>query len=244
MKAVNCFWEERNIGKKTIEISIEREDCFEREVIEHQILGYEYAVVKVPMNMPSFNFGLSILGFSCIESQMKVGISLKDFDFAKVAHFYPVVSYKIVDNQEDFASVLSCIEPGMFSTDRISLDLNYGVKVGCQRYINWLTAEYENKKSKLVKVLKNGEHVGFMLIRMEGDTIELLLNGLYKPYQGKGLGLITPASPMMFVKKNSLQIAKEITNISSNNIPVVKLYNRLQFQLLSQTYVFVKHINL
>ena len=83
-----------------------------------------------------------------------------------------------------------------------------------------------------------------MLIRMEGDTIELLLNGLYKPYQGKGLGLITPASPMMFVKKNSLQIAKEITNISSNNIPVVKLYNRLQFQLLSQTYVFVKHINL
>ncbi len=243
MKAVNCFWEERNIGKKTIEISIEKHDCFERDVLEHQIQGYEYAVVKVPMNLPSFNFGLSNMGFSCIESQMTLGISLKNFDFAKVAHFYHDVSYKIVDNQEDFSSVISYIKPGMFSTDRISLDLNFGIQVGCQRYINWLTDEFENKKSQLVKVLYKGEHVGFMLIRMESDKIELLLNGLYKPYQGKGLGLITPASPMMFVEKNSLPITKEITNISSNNIPVVKLYNRLHFLLLSQTYVFVKHIN-
>lgn len=80
-----------------------------------------------------------------------------------------------------------------------------------------------------------------MLIKIENDTIDLLLNGLYKEYQGKGLGLLTPASPMMYVKMKDLQIARELTSISSNNIPVVKLYNELHFDLFQQTYVFVKH---
>lgn len=80
-----------------------------------------------------------------------------------------------------------------------------------------------------------------MLIKIENDTIDLLLNGLYKEYQGKGLGLLTPASPMMYVKMKDLQIARELTSISSNNIPVVKLYNKLHFDLFQQTYVFVKH---
>lgn len=242
MKVVNCFWEERNIGRKTVEISIEKEDHFVRNLLEQQIQDYEYAVVKVPMNMPSFNIGLSDMGFTCIESQMNVGISMEDFDFAKVVHLYDEVSYKVVDNQEDFVSVLSCIEPGMFSTDRVSLDPQFGEKVGCQRYINWLTTEYEKHRSQLVKVLYQGKHIGFMLIRIEADTIDLLLNGLYKPYQGKGMGLLTPASPMIYAKKDGLSIAKEVTSISANNIPVVKLYNRLQFKLLSQTYVFIKHI--
>lgn len=81
-----------------------------------------------------------------------------------------------------------------------------------------------------------------MLIKFEGNTIDLLLNGLYKPYQGKGLGILTPASPMMFIKKMSLPCDSEITSISSNNIPVVKLYNRLHFKFINQTYVFVKHL--
>lgn len=243
MKVVNCFWEERNIGRKTVEVSIEKEDHFVRNLLEQQIQNYEYAVVKVPMNMPSFNIGLSDMGFTCIESQMNVGISMEDFDFAKVVHLYDEVSYKVVDNQEDFVSVLSCIEPGMFSTDRISLDPQFGEQVASQRYINWLTTEYERKKSKLVKVIFQNEHVGFMLIRIDGKTIDLILNGLYKQYQGKGLGLLTPASPMMFAKKKTLNITEEVTSISSNNIPVVKLYNRLHFQLRSQTYVYVKHLD-
>lgn len=242
MKAINCFWEERNIGKKTVEITIVKEDRFDKALLEQQIQGYEYAVIKVPMNMPSFNIGLGEMEFICIESQMNVGISMEDFDFSKVVHLYDEVSYKVVDNQEDFVSVLSCIEPGMFSTDRISLDPQFGEQVASQRYINWLTFEYESKRSQLIKVIYKNEHIGFMLIKTDGDTIDLILNGLYKQYQGKGLGILTPASPMMYVKKNSLNITKEVTSISSNNIPVVKLYNRLHFQLRSQTYVYVKHL--
>lgn len=242
MKVVDCIWELKNLDKKTVEISVGKEDIFSRDIIEQSISNYEYAVVKVPMDMPSFNIGLSNMGFVCIETQMNVGINLHDFDFSKVEHLYSDTSYELINNDDDFTSLVSNLLPGMFSTDRISLDPQFGEAIACRRYINWLTFEYESKRSQLIKVIYKNEHIGFMLIKTDGDTIDLILNGLYKQYQGKGLGILTPASPLMYVKKNSLNITKEVTSISSNNIPVVKLYNRLNFQLLQQTYVFVKHI--
>lgn len=242
MRVIDCHWEQKNIGKKTVEITIETTDHYDCSLIERQTHGYEYVVVKVPMNMPAFNLGLSMLGYTCIETQMNVGVDYSNFDFSKVVHLYDDTSYEFVDTIHDFNAVVSHILPGMFSTDRISIDPEFGEVIGCQRYINWLTTEYKSKRSQLIKVLYKNENVGFMLIRLDDDTVDLLLNGLYKEYQGKGLGFLTPASPMMYVKKKGLQIEKETTSISSNNIPVVKLYNRLQFQLLSQTYVFIKHI--
>lgn len=241
MIKVDCYWELQNIGKKTVEIAVEDTDIYESTLMERCTQGYDYVVVKVPMNAPSFNFGLSNLGYTCIENQMKVGIEFMKFDFSRVAHLYDETSYKVVDNLYDFKSVLSLIQPGMFSTDRVSIDPAFGESIGCQRYINWLISEYDNKKSQLIKVLFRKEHVGFMLVRIEGNSINLLLNGLYKNYQKRGLGLLTPASPMIFVKKNGLRVEKEQTSISSNNIPVVKLYNKLNFQLLQQKYVFIKH---
>lgn len=241
MKVIDCFWEQKNIGKKTVEILVENTDRYDKDVIDQVILDYEYVVVKVPMNMPEFNVGLCDIGFVCIESQMNMGISYENFDFSKISHLYDDTVFEIVDNQSGFQSVISHVLPGMFSTDRIAIDPKFGETIGWQRYINWMTTEYNNKKSQLIKIIYKDEHIGFMLIKVENETMHLLLNGLYKAYQGKGLGMLTPASPMMYIKKTSLPIAKEETSISSNNIPVVKLYNRLGFQILQQTYVFIKH---
>ena len=241
MKIIDCFWEIKNIGKKTIEISIEDNDLFNRDAIEQLVCDYEYVVIKVPMNMPLFNIGLTEMGYICIENQFNVGIEYDNFDFSKIAILDKNTSFEIVSNSDGLQSIVSQIQPGMFSTDRISIDPCFGEEIGCQRYINWLTTEFENSKSLLIKVLYKKEHIGFMLVKIEQDTINLLLNGLYKQYQRKGLGILTPASPMMFSRNNNILIAKETTSISSNNTPVVKLYNRLNFQLFKQTYVFVKH---
>lgn len=241
MKIVDCKWEEKNINKKTVEITIESTDVFDCDLLSHHTHNFEYAVVKIPMNMPSFNIGLAEMGYTCIETQMNMGICMADFDFSKVMHLYDDTRFELVENHQNYLSVVSNIEPGMFSTDRICIDPHFNDEIGCRRYINWLTSEYQSKKSQLVKIIYQDEHIGFMLIRVEKNTINLLLNGLYKPYQGKGLGILTPASPMMYTRKNSMTIENEITSISSNNIPVVKLYDRLNFKLLQHTYVLVKH---
>lgn len=241
MQVIDCCWELKNLKKKTIEIIIEDSDRYDRDLIAQMTRHYEYVVVKVPMNMVEFNIGLCDMGFVCIETQMNVGISFEDFDFSKVTHLYDDISFELVNSQAAFLSVMYSIQSGMFSTDRVAIDSMFGEFIGCQRYLNWITTEYNNKNSQLIKVLYKNEHIGFMLVKTVNDTMHLLLNGLYKSYQGKGLGIITPASPMMYIKKVSLPILKEETCISSNNVPVVKLYNRLGFQILQQTYVFIKH---
>lgn len=241
MKITDCIWEQKNIGKKTVEILIEKDDSFDSEILQNHICSYEYVVVKVPMNMPHFNFGLSQMGFCCIETQQNMSMQYDDFDFSIVEYLFNDTTYELVKNNEDFQEVLSMIEPGMFSTDRISVDSQFGEIIGYQRYVNWMSTEFFRGTSELIKVLYQGQHVGFMLLKFNGNEMKLLLNGLYKKYQGSGLGILTPASPMMYVRKNNIPIRIEKTSISSNNIPVVKLYNRLHFQISDQTYVFVKH---
>ena len=238
----DCFWEIENIGKKTVEIVIEEKDTFDSSSIFNSTLGYEYSVVKVPMNNPRFNIGLSEMGYSCIESQINLFKSYDDFDFSKVKNQLDDTDFDVVNNVQAFNSVISMISPGMFSTDRVSIDPSFGVEIGYRRYVNWITTEYKKGTAQLIRILYQRQHVGFMLVKLKDDTIQLLLNGLYKPYQKKGLGILTPASPMMFVRKNSSDILYEKTSISSNNIPVVKLYNKLHFQVESQMYVFVKHV--
>lgn len=243
MIACNCPWEIENLGKRTIEIKIDEEDSFDSNRISEITKGYEYSVVKVPMNKPDFNIGLTSLGFVCIETQLNVFISYQNFEFSKCSHLINDTDYAKIESTDDLQILLGLITPGMFSTDRISLDPCFGQDLGCQRYRNWISREFKAGRAELFHVLYQEEHVGFMLIRIVGDVLELLLNGLYKPFQKRGLGLLTPASPMMYIKKMGLNLQCEKTSISSNNAPVVKLYNRLNFQLESQKYVFIKHVS-
>ena len=243
MKIINCIWELANIGKRTVEIIVEPEDSFQKESIESAIADHEYVVVKVPMNKPEFNLGLSQIGFSCIETQINMKHNVSGFNVSMVRDFYKYVDFEIVKTEQVFNSVISMISPGMFSTDRISIDPEFGLATGCNRYINWITTEFRNRKSSLIRILYKKEHIGFMLVKIEGDDLILLLNGLYKPYQGKGLGILTPASPLLYIKQEKLKVKSERTSISSNNIPVVKLYNQLLFQIESQSYVFIRHFH-
>ena len=122
MKIIDCFWEIKNIGKKTIEISIEDNDLFNRDAIEQLVCDYEYVVIKVPMTMPLFNIGLTEMGYICIENQFNVGIEYDNFDFSKIAILDKNTSFEIVSNSDGLQSIVSQIQPGMFSTDRISID--------------------------------------------------------------------------------------------------------------------------
>lgn len=242
MKIVDCFWEQKNIGKKTVEICIEPTDRYDENVLMQCIRDYEYAVIKVPMNMPMFNFGLSRMGFCCIETQLNLSIAFQNFDFSLVKHLYDDTTYHVVEREVDYQDVISQIEPGMFSTDRISLDPVFGETIGRKRYVNWISNELLCGSSRLIRIYYGKSQVGFMLIKIDDKNVRLLLNGLYKKFQGMRLGLLTPASPYMYAKRNNLFVEKETTSISSNNIPAAKLYDRLHFQRDSQTYVFVKHL--
>lgn len=242
MKIVHCEWEIVNLDKKTIEITIESKDKFDVNSLTDLYSGFEYVVIKVPMMMIDFNDGLSSLGFTLMENQMNVSKEIVSFDYSVIKSIYSDVDFKKENSVEVLDSVLKRLTSKMFLTDRITLDKHFGPFVGMKRYQNWIKTEVIHRTSELNVISYKGIDVGFMLFKIENGVFKLLLNGLYEEWQGKHLGVITPASPLIYAQRYNHYINKIVTNISSNNIPCVKLYNRLGFTLDSQTYVFIKHI--
>lgn len=239
MKIVDCPWEIENIGKKTVEITVEGKDENLQDAIEVVRGECEYAVVKIPMNRVEYNYLMAKEGFTCMEVQMNVSINPAQFNYSLISHISEAVQMR---SESGIEKVLSRITPNMFSTDRITLDKEFGPAIGMRRYKNWLATEVKSGKSQLVQVIYKGAEVGFMLYRITDSVFQLLLNGLYEEWQGKHLGIITPSSPLLLLKQTGENVTVVKTSISSNNIPVVKLYNKLGFTLDNQTYVFTKHL--
>ena len=239
MNIVDCPWELNNIGKKTVEVNVQPEDSFDRTIISDIEKLYEYVVVKVPMNKIPFNKGLSEMGYCLMEVQKNISKEVSRFDYNN--SLYKDVFFSRVTSSEDVLNVKESLTVDMFSTDRVSLDPCLGASCGRKRYLNWLMSEMEHGKSIVVNIHLGTETIGFMMYRITESFFYLLLNGLYRKWQGKHLGIITPSSPFLLIKQENMCIDKVLTSISSNNIPVVKLYNKLNFKIESETYVFVKH---
>lgn len=243
MVFVDCYWELENIGKRTCEISYEEGETFDEVDFLNKTQGFEYIVVKVPMSQLSINLGLAKLGFVMMETQINISKNYQQFNFEDrlIRILYPHVEEQIVTSDSDFNRILSKITPNMFSTDRIYLDTYFNNDISRKRYTNWMKTEYQNKTSVFKKIIYKGEDVGFGMLREENGIIHGLLGGVYELKQSEGIGILTACSGFLTAHKNNTPFKKVVTAISSNNIPMLQIYNYLQFKIDRMTYVFVKH---
>lgn len=246
MKVVDCLWEIKNIGKRTVEISIESNDEITGEQLKAIYNNYDYVVIKVPINKIDVNTILADLGFMMIECQYKISKLYKDFnpDDRLIKRLIPKFNFKKVVSKEDFKGLTDRMTLGMFSTDRIALDPHFGLEDSYRRYKNWMTTEFENRTSEFLLTCLNEKPIGYCMYKKENDTVDGLLGGIFEEYQDSGYGLITPLQLFLYAyKDDEFCFKKMITSISSNNTPVVELYNYLNFRLTDTTYVFVKHLD-
>ena len=245
MEFVDCIWELDNLGKRTCEISYNDKDVFNIDDLFNKIKSYEYVVVKVPMNMPYINARLSELGFILIETQLSISKKYKDFNFDDrlIKCLYPRVSEKIVSSEEDLCFILDRISSNMFSTDRIYLDPNFGQDCSMRRYKNWLRTEFHNNTSIIKSIVYDGNEIGFGMHREKDGITYGLLGGIYENSQSEGFGMLTACFGFLTSKKFGKPFKKTLTAISSNNVPMVQIYNYLNFKIDNMKYVFVKHNN-
>ena len=85
-----------------------------------------------------------------------------------------------------------------------------------------------------------GEHIGFSMYRIKDRIWHGDLGGVYPGY-GQGLGLLTACSSFLYMKQRGTDVLKLVSNISSNNTPVIPTFNHCHFNFKKFKYVFVKH---
>lgn len=243
MKITDCFWEENNIGDKTAELVVERDDQYNRETFDELETKYSYLVVKVPMKMVSFNFGLSQRGYAISEIQCKLSKKYSDFNFNDklIKMVYDDIGFKEIHDKCLFNEMINNITPNMFSTDRITLDPHYGPEIGCLRYKNWMRTAFDNNMLSFIAFYYKKQLAGFSMYKQDKDIIEGILGGIFPLFQSSVLGIVTPASHFLYAHKNNEPFKKYHTSISSNNVPVWQLYNYLNYKIDQLYYVFVKH---
>ena len=240
MKIIDCYWEKENINRNVVEIILEKSDSISSLDFDDLEKRYDYLVLKVETNDADKYYELQSLGYTFIESQISISKKIDSFDLNDklIKRILKYSSVQMITNEYELDKLLSIITEDMFCTDRIYIDKNFGPQWSFNRYKNWIRTEYQ-RKTNLCWMIFNNEIVGFRLYKVVGGIYHGLLGGIFREYQGLGIGLLTAFGGYL-CSLNDSQIKKIETKISSNNTDVLKLYNYLNFRIDYIHNVFVK----
>ena len=242
MKIIDCYWERRNLGCNAVEVRIETGDSL-TDLDFEQLNKYDYVVIKVPVNKVEFNYGLANCGYVMFELQMDMYANMNSFNFEEknIKRLLPHVDFQEVKTMGELNLLLSKITPNMFTTDRISMDPDFGSEKGCLRYKNWVCDEFDNPASKTINIFYKNQNVGFATFKEDVEYYGLI-GGLFADYQNDGIGLLTPCFAPLFLKWNNSTIKKIHNPISSNNKAVWDLYEF--FGYIPKNADLVSHVEL
>mgnify|MGYP003308450908 CR=1 FL=1 len=243
MEFIDCIWEVENLGEKVLEINFEKNDVVDSVELHQLYSDFQYVVAKVPMKMLEINHTLSSLGFVLAETQISLSKSYKSFDFDDrlIKMLYPHVRLEEIQTSQELEAIISRISSDMFSTDRIFLDGHFSKDASSQRYKNWMKSEFFKNSSTIYRMMYDEECVGFGMDRFQNGIYTGLLGGIFKDSQSAGLALCTGGGRFIDCHKRNAPFKKMKTSISSNNMPVVQVYNHMGYKVDNLTYVFIKH---
>lgn len=243
MKTVNATWELRNLGKRTIELTLEKADFLHEpkqiyEDINAKEKEYhsEYTVVKVKSGKPQIGWELQKQGFWHIETQVNLKAAYEDVVSAvkKVEGLFDDISLQVVETSAEVCHIQAEIRRGMFTTDRIALDPYFGVEIANRRYAYWVEDEVK-KGSILSYAISKGDKIGFAL----GRNGHGLLGGIFTQYQKRNMGIESEIAGWREIIREETDFF--YTAVSSNNLRVLRLHEAFGYRVKSLFDVFVRH---
>lgn len=245
MKIIHAVWERENLGVEAYEIMLDAQDTpeqLEREEARLLAEGAEYIVLKTPVNCRHLLFGLPKLGYTYVETVFHVMIKRDEYKMpATIARFDRGLSVVLRTQPQDEERVFSLIRSGVFVSDRVSIDPAFSVRLGGNRYANWLKGMLR-QGGFLYEVLQGEKPIGFFVIcRKDEHTVDPVLMGLYDEENDRGMGAL--------LHKKTLDTCfthecKRLTStIVSNNAKVLRVYVNAGATITDTLYTYVKHID-
>jgi len=247
MKIVNAVWELKNLGKRTVEITLESKDfaCADSKIflkINETCKQYqaEYVVIKVRTGHPQIGNELCRQGFFHIETQLNLKAVKEDVKIflERYANFFEDTVLSDIQNLNDLEEVKAEILKGIFTNDRISLDKNFGIQTANIRYANWTEDEFK-RGARLSYVVYNNEKIGFSLRRYNKNSAHSILAGIFVKYKDLNIG----GNAFFAGFNQDLQngINKFYTSVSSNNLPSLRIQQLFGYNVDDIYEVYVKH---
>jgi len=244
MKIVHATWEKQNLGVDAYEIFLDNQDTQEQlRQAEQRLIdeGGEYFVVKTPVNRSDLLFGLPALGYIFVETLFRVAVERGDYHVPQsIARFDRGLTVVRRDGKPEQEAAFARIREGVFKSDRVSMDPGFLPEMTATRYINWIR-QLLLQGSMLFEVLLHETPVGvFIIRRIDDQTVDPVLMGLYQEDQNRGLGTLLHKKTLdtCFQQK-----CDRITStFVSNNAKILRLYVNIGATITDVLYTYVKHI--
>lgn len=244
MKVTDCVWEIDNLGVKTCEVVCENDEIIEERELNDLEKTFKYIVVKVSKGLFRNFEILSKNGYIFNEAQLSVSKQFKNFvSNDKLVNYCLNKTYLSKCNDKTELDFVLDKMNGVFDTDRIAINPNFGIDLGNKRYRNWIDGEFGNSNFYLYRIMSNDSCVGFCSFKKHESYIDYQLGGLFDGYRNSGLGLIIPLCPYkhMLLSEGMEKLCCK-TKISSNNPNVVNCYLYCGYRIDEVCYVFTKNL--
>lgn len=236
-------WEKRNLGVTSCNFVIEKSDTvsdLSDDILDNR--SFEYQTVKLPVNMMTIHNKLNDAGFSFAEGKFELVYDLRNFEIpAEYKQLINDVKWVVANSSEEQEFVFKEIRKGIFDTDKIALDPCFGINKAADRYVYWSKDILEKGNGILLIVKYQNMPIGFVLQnRITNQKVYSTLGGLFKDKGNDGYGLFIIAAGLLETQR--LGFSRLCTEVSSNNVNVLKLHLALGANIKSMYYVMTKHI--
>jgi hypothetical protein len=242
MKIIDAVWDNEVLGVKSVEVRCDASDSLDSllRCLKDLENSHEYIVVKSPVSNRDVIEHIPEIGFKFIETMISVERSVKanTIEGRLAKRSEGLITREATE--DEISHVFEQIMMGIFSTDRISLDENFGPTLGAKRYCNWIESEISLGGSVYSVALASGTKLGFFTLRVTEEGIaHSVLSGLFDAASTPGFGLVLLSLILRTAEKNGAK--KIVSAISSNNLPVVRTHVQLGFEIRDMSYVYVRH---
>ncbi len=238
-----AIWDEPILKIPTFEIISEEDNISELDISIKSIINRFnkfYITLKVPIKCINTYSYLMENKFCFIESQFSINLRLSEYQQNK-SRLIPIFSqleiYKVED-ETTLNYIIQEVNKGIFKTDRIALEPNFGIETSNKRYANWIIESFHNSYCDIFIALNISQPVGFSLLQRGEKVIYGLLGGIFKSYEKEGYFPEILYKILLYYSNAGFDNLK--TNISSNNPDIFRIYQEFGGKLVSIRYVFSK----
>lgn len=233
-------WEKRNLGVESCAFYIKKDENATECMKDLEKYQHQYQVMYIQWGNAAALKEAQKHGFIMTEMNLHLQKKLDTEQMPSIYKRYePYLTYAIAfkDEQEQILQVIR--EGNIFNTDRVAKDPCFGVECAGRRYAYW-AKDALNNNAVLILMKYKGKTVSFELVTEKGEgTIDALLAGVLPEFRTSGLGFAELYLLSKWAQDEGYQ--RVVTNLSSNNLPILRLHELFGYNVDDMSYVLVKH---
>lgn len=227
-------YEKRNLGVSACRFQVEQGDSPESIIsaVNSSDAVYKEAIVDAG-DIQSVHV-LERCGFGFMESMVELAGNKKEIIIPSIGkRFVAVTDYKKATDEE-INIILDGIEhSGLFNSDKIALNENFGTDIAGRRYRLWIE-DLLKKDGICYSIFYNDVLYGFEILTVTDGIVDFKL-GSALSRSGMSLALITATASYHYWMNSDIK--KITTNVSSNNVNMIKIHELYGLKLNRMHYV-------